>query len=375
MLRFRTSAWGWAVSVLLTTTLMTIPAARITRADGPKYESREIGEAIELLRQNGTRVSFYPTQFNPFGNGAAQPSSIAYDVDIHSLQPTSKNLSALLVIPRIDRLSLGENFLRDQTTWDTLAQLSEVSILSVKGDLQACDWENIARFPNLNQLNIIRATNLQPQHLWYLEDATQLTRLMLSIEGECEPYFDYLARLPQVHELSLTLSSKQPISLEGIEKLDQLRSLGIDSQQGRGNDLRSIGRLPQLNRLSLAHTFLSDEEMELFRPLNRVTSLNLYDCHLPDNQVEALEGMTALQRVNFSSNKMSDDVLKSLGKSPRIRQVVIRGSQITDAGLKHLYGTRTLQSLQLSATYVTQEGIESLRQARPSLNVIAPLKR
>lgn len=366
---FRTIAccWVWAVSVLL-----TIATVSISRADGPKYESPEIGEAIELLRHNGAAVSFYPTQFSPFGNAPTQQDSIAYSINIHSLKPTRENLSALLVIPRVDRLSLGSNFQRDQATWDMLVQMSEVSMLSLHGDLQDADLENIARYPNLNQLSITRAQNLQPQQLWYLEDATQLTRLTLSIEGECQPFFDYLARMPQVSDLALTLRSDQPVSLAGIGKLEQINSLSIDSLDLRGNDLREIGKLTQLDSLSLMRTFLSPAEMELFRPLNRLTSLTLFDCHFQGNPVDSLEGLTALERIHLSNNGMDDDVLESLGKLPRIRQIYVRGSKISDEGLKHLYRSRTLQTLQLSATQVTQEGIDSLRRARPSLNVIAP---
>ncbi len=351
-----------------------VPAQAL--ADGQRYESPEIGKAIQHLRQNGATVSFYPMQFMQLGNPFSAPrDEITYYVNIHSLVPTEENLAALLVIPKIDRLTVGPNFKRDQAAWDTLAQMSEITTLSISGDLQEFDLPNIARFTNLNSLTLLRANNLHAEDLWYLEELTELKRLSLTLNGDGAPYFDYLARLPNLDDLSLSLPSNHAVSLEGIQKLDRLVSLSIDAQEIRDNDLQAVGKLTQLNSLNLLRAFLRPEEMEIFRGLDKLTYLNLYRCHLKDNPVDALEGMTALERVQLSNNDMTDAVLKPLGKLPRIRYMYVRGSKVTDEGLEHLHKTRSLRMIQLSSTDITQAGVDALSKSLPTLQIIAPLKK
>ncbi|WP_158265282.1 hypothetical protein [Blastopirellula marina] len=344
-------------------------------ADGQRYESPEIGKAIEHLRQNGATVSFYPMQFMQAGNPFANREEITYYINVHSMIPTEENLAALLVIPKVDRLTVGPNFKRDQAAWDTLAQMSEITTLSISGDLQEFDLPNVARFANLNNLTLLRANNLDAEDLWYLEELTELSRLSLSLNSDGAAYFDYLARLPKLDDLSLSLPAGKPVSLEGIQKLDRLNSLSIDAQEILGTDLRAVGQLSQLNSLNLLRAILTPKDMEIFRELDKLTYLNLYRCHFKDNPVDAFEGLTSLERVQLSSNDMSDDILKPLGKLPRIRYMYVRGSKVTDQGLEHLHNARSLRMIQLSSTDITQAGVDSLAKSLPTLQIIAPLKK
>lgn len=344
-------------------------------ADGKRYESPEIGKAIEHLRQNGATVSFYPMQFAQLGNPFQSRDEVTYYVNVHSMAPTEENLAALLIIPKIDRLTIGPNFKRDQAAWDTLAQMSEITTLSISGDLQELDLPNIARFANLNSLTLMRANNLHPEDLWYFEELTGLKRLSFTLNGDGMPYFEYLSRLPQLDDLSISLPSGNPVSLEGIQKLDRLVSLSVDAQDIQGTDLQAVGQLTQLSSLNILRAFLRPEEMDIFRGLDKVTYLNLYRCHFKGNPVDAFEGMTALERIQLSNNDMTDEVLKPLGKLPRIRYMYVRGSKVTDAGLEHLHNTRSLRMIQLSSTDITQAGVDALAKSRPTLQIIAPIKK
>lgn len=349
--------------------------ALATRADGQQYESPEIKKAIEHLRQNGATVNFYSTQLGQLGNPFQAKQEVTYYINIHSMVPNQENLSALLVVPKVDRLSVGPHFKRDQVVWDTLAQLSEITTLSVSGDLQEYDLPNIARFPNVSTLTLQQVNNLNPEDLWYLEELTSLKRVSLSLEEDAAPYFDYLAKLPHLEDISLSLSMEKPVSLAGIQKLEHLVSLSIDAQDVPGTNLQEVGQLTQLTSLNLLRASLRPEEMEIFRGLNKVTYLNLFRCHFKDNPVDAFEGMTSLERIQLSSNNMSDAIFQPLSKLPKIRYMYVRGSKITDEGLAHLHKAKSLRMIQLSSTDITQAGVDALSKALPTVQVIAPLNK
>ncbi|RCS41261.1 hypothetical protein DTL42_22095 [Bremerella cremea] len=347
----------------------------LARADGQQYESPEIKQAIEYLRKQGATVNFYSTTLGRIGDPFRIKQEVTYYINIHSMVPNPENLAALLVVPKVDRLSVGPNFKRDQLAWNTLAQLSEITTLSISGDLQEYDLPNIARFSNLKTLTLQQANNLNPEDLWYLEELTSLKRVSLSLDEDGAPYFDYLARVPHLEDVSLSLSRDKPVSLAGIQKLEHLVSLSIDAQDVPGTDLQEVGQLSQLTSLNLLRTFLRPEEMEIFRGLNKVTYLNLYRCHFKDNPVDAFEGMTSLERIQLSSNDMTDAVFLPLSKLPKIRYMYVRGSKITDEGLAHLHKAKSLRMIQLSSTDITQAGVDALAKALPTLQVIAPLNK
>lgn len=337
-----------------------VPA--VAQADEREYESPEIRKAIQTLQKNGAHVDFYENY----------EESTSYYVNLYATKASDDNLQALLVLPRVERLWLGANFELSPRSWGTLTQLGELEHLHLFGDPTDDDLAQLALFTNLVSLQL-NGQRYTPQGLWYLEELTRLEQLSLKLDGDCEPYFTYLARLPNLSQLSVYDPDAKTASLNGIEKLKKLNTLAVNFGKIEGDALQSVADLPLLKNLTITNATFAEKDLDVFRKLRLLEHLSLHYCEFPDSNLEAFEGLEKLQHLSISNTNLIDEALAHLSKLPSLNYLHLNLTPITDEGLKHLHLARGLETLHLRSTEVTAEGVAALSAAVPNLRVIAPM--
>lgn len=331
-------------------------------ADDRDYESPEIRKAIQLLEKNGAHVQFYQNY----------DDQTSYYVNLYATKANPENLQALLVLPKIERLWLGANFELSPLTWSTITQLGELQHLHVFGSPTDADLMQIAQLSNLISLQL-GGNNFSPAGLWYLEELTLLEQLTLKIDGNCEPYFAYLARLPNLNQLSIYDPNSKEVSLKGIENFAALRTLSINFGHIPGSALKTIPQIASLKALTLTNVSFNGKDMEIFRKLKQLEHLNLHHCEFPSDNFTALEGLVNVQHMTISHSNLIDDAMTTLGGLPGLNYLYLNLTPITDTGLKNLKDAKGLETLHLRSTDVTQAGVDWLSEELPNLRVIAPL--
>ena len=148
-----------------------------------------------------------------------------------------------------------------------------------------------------------------------------------------------LAALAQCQHLTvLELPGHNIRSLEGVEWLPNLRTLDLSSS--RVEDIAPLARLPALTSLKLRHTRLAN--IDSLASVATLQHLDIAHTRVPD--ITALRGLTALQTLDLRATLVDD--LSALHQMSSLTQVVVQ---------------------RLS---VAPEAIESLRDARPELEIV-----
>ncbi|RCS41262.1 hypothetical protein DTL42_22100 [Bremerella cremea] len=352
-------------------------AVPLLQAEERKYESPEIRQAILHLQGNGARVHFNMPRTGAFRPANAQREkeySVPYTVNLYEMKATAENLSALLVLPQVERLYLSNEFDRSDRTWKTLSQFGELQHLSIMDSLKNEDIEHIAEFSNLQSLEI-RLGDVDSSYLWYLEELRNLQRLSIHVDGDDEASFTSLPNMPKLSQLILHLHGTKPVSLDGIENLKELRSLNVNARAIQGSELKGIAKLSHLQLLTLANAEFAASDLEMmFQQLKGLEYLNFTNCKLGTNDLSALKNLSKLQRLQVYNTPIDDDSLATLVDLPELNYMYVRGSDITDDGLKHLAKMPKLNRVYLYHTKVTPEGVKWINEQRPKMKVSAPVQ-
>jgi hypothetical protein len=121
--------------------------------------------------------------------------------------------------------------------------------------------------------------------------------------------------------------------------------------------------------MKIMHALDCYEPMYKVDANGRVTHLRLPWRHLPTAVLAEIGKLTELQAIELSGTTVTDEGLAQLADLQNLRSMSLVNTPITDGGLVHLEKLLSLQFVWLPKNRVTQAGVESLKRARPDMNV------
>lgn len=168
---------------------------------------------------------------------------------------------------------------------------------------------------------------------------------------------------PHIRRLLLELQTKKkygdfPVMLAF---LDMMRRWGADPDPG-GYSRMMAGFMAEGPEISVEEAIVF---RSLFQPGNR---LNLDGLAVSDEALAAIPD--SVEALAMANSPVTDAGIPHLLRLSRLTRLNLTGTQITDDGLVALRGLPNLQWVCVKRTQVTSGGVESLKAARPEVEIL-----
>jgi Leucine-rich repeat (LRR) protein/tRNA A-37 threonylcarbamoyl transferase component Bud32 len=263
------------------------------------------------------------------------------------------------------------------------------------------DLPQLQVFTNLKRLSLGRS-KVSDAGLVHLQPLTNLQGLGLYGTGLTGEGFVHLKALPNLKNLDLYIVRLTAAGYAQLSTLTNLEELNL-GQTNCAAYLAFLKPLTKLRLLSLLNSDVNDASLEHLGPLTNLTSLDLRNTHVTDAGLRHLKALTNLEVLHIGGNYQSgtgrnaafrDDGLVHLKSLANLKSLTLAGASVSDAGLIHLQGLTSLihlslqddslitdagimhleklpklKSLYIFQTKVTAAGAETLRKARPDIQI------
>jgi outer membrane protein assembly factor BamB len=142
------------------------------------------------------------------------------------------------------------------------------------------------------------------------------------------------------------------------------RSLQLHTAKIDDSDMPLIARLTELHDITLNNQPVTDAGLAHISKLMDLRSLSLINTRITNDGLKHISGLTALENLFLRETAVSDAGLKHLSGLGAMRQLRLQGLDVTDAGLQHLAGLAELRLLFLEGTQIGDAGLAHLRDLK-----------
>jgi len=183
-----------------------------------------------------------------------------------------------------------------------------------------------------------------------------------------------LQDMTKLRSLMLDFTSVTDDQLAHLAKLKSLESVSLHrDKQLTGDGLVHLKGLTSLRELKFYSTPVDDRVLEHIKRLTSLEVLSLQSTRVTSAGLSRLAGLKHLKEL-FLPRQIGDEGLAHLRGLTALERLLLYSEDITDAGLGHLQDLPALRSLTLLSAKVTRNGVESLRAARPGLEIRVSLR-
>jgi hypothetical protein len=231
----------------------------------------------------------------------------------------------------------------------TAAQLTEVQILELDGDVTSDDLAVLERFPRLQVVEFGFAD--------VVDDRQQVSK---TVE---------LPRLPSLLGLNLEASFERRGVIRGLKELKSLEVLNLDRCELDEEALRDLGSLTKLRELSLAQSRMPNDSCRYFGNLNRLQRLVVTYTELDDESLGAISRLGDLRNLVLCGNTIPKGALRHLATLERLEVLNLASSTVTFNDISELQPLHHLQVLDLRHVPISDEQRNMLREWLPKCDI------
>jgi Leucine Rich repeat len=207
------------------------------------------------------------------------------------------------------------------------------------------ELRQVGQFSQLEQLQVVRGSEMTDAGLTNLEGLGKLRRVFLSGPGFTD------------------------VGLAHLEHLTRLRALGLSGCNITDEGLIHLGRLTNLEGLGLTDCKVTDAALVHLKGLTKLKALGLTNCPVTNAGLVNLEGLTNLQDIKLNGTNISDRGLVHLRNLTGLRFLSLVNTRVTDAGLKNLERHSRLAMVWLQGSQVTDAGEKEFQKALPKVKI------
>jgi Leucine-rich repeat (LRR) protein len=194
----------------------------------------------------------------------------------------------------------------------------------------------------------------------------------------------HLAHLPRLKLLSIGFSEPfrnnevnagvTDAGLVHLRGLAQLEYLDLEYTAITDAGLANIKGATQLEGLVLGHTQVTDAGLVHLRNMTRLKLLFFDGTAVTDAGMPVIiQEFPQLENLRVGETQITDAGLKDLQRLTRLTLLNLSGTQITNDSLLHLRELPQLEIVWLHHTKTTKKGRDTLRAAKPKLQVMSDL--
>jgi Leucine-rich repeat (LRR) protein len=264
---------------------------------------------------------------------------------------TDARMKQIAELSNLEELNLDVTEVSDVGLQE-LPRLKKLKVLSLSRDLgtdRGLITDNgirqIARLPELTQLNLNNNDGIQGKNIGELQKLTKLSQLDLTLTRVTGAWLRELSGLNELSALSL-------------------RQTGISDA-----DLKMLHEFKNLSDLNLSRTSVTDAGMKEVGRLAKLTSLRLGETKVGDAGIKELRGLAHLKRLDLVVTKVTDAAVGDLVELKGLEELNLIRTKVTDQNLNRLGGLPNLRVLQVSGTPVTAIGADNFRKQFPRVKV------
>lgn len=221
--------------------------------------------------------------------------------------------------------------------------------------------------PHLKGLSFARGPGVRPpvrltaKGLVHLGAVKQLERLQLDDVSFTDDALAPVASLTDLRELWLDLNERLTDRvLVHVAPLENLRVLRFHKADITDAGLLHIQRLTKLEDLQLGHSRVTDQGLAVIARFAELRTLDLQHTAVTDRGMEQLRGLKQLRWLCLNGTAVSGQVLASIEGLTELESFFAERTAIDDASLARLAGLTKLDALDLSGTKVTDAGMVHL---------------
>lgn len=273
----------------------------------------------------------------------------------------------------------GEGGHRDETDlgMERLARLPNLRMLFLSHTgVSDRGLQYVARFENLQSLDLDSCTNITSAGLVNLEQLRNLSELSLCDTRIGDDGLVHIEELTGLTELRLVNAAISDAGLANLSGLTRLRLLSLAgnsaiTQAGLGH----LAGMHELRNLYLSdNPRITDAGLAHLRDLTNLRSLFLDNTGITDAGMPHLSRLTELRELYLSNNPgITNATLTHLTGLTNLTVLSLyNNGRITDDAVPHLIQMKHLEFLDLHGTGITAEGLAKLRQALPDCKFNVP---
>lgn len=324
-------------------------------------------------------------------------------LNLFSCDISSEIFRKTIKLTNLRFLLLGETTITDIKTGE-IDQFSKLTYLNLSRT-KICDdtLKELVKLKKLQHL-VISETHVKGENFGLFSKLTHLTSLSLgesqitkksiellqktsisSLEISYLPitteWFDELALLPSLHELtifSLQLTDKEMVGVEklkalkklyisapkisnkscvSIGKIENLRELRLSDTQIDSKGVAELAKLIHLTHFDLSRSQVDDDASKHFLNFKKLHTLNLTHSKITNVFFEGWNKMNIVN-LNISNTQIKPEVASLLAKVNCIEDIDLSNTSIEDGDLAKLLKLPQLSRVNLFGTKTTKEGRE-----------------
>jgi Leucine-rich repeat (LRR) protein len=266
----------------------------------------------------------------------------------------------------------------------------QVIALNLRGtwvnDVELID---VARLPNLERLNLSH-TRISDEGVRNLKAATKIRELNLYYaEQITDQGMSAIKEWKMLKRLDLRGTRISNGTLEILSHMPQLEALGIANTQVTDSGMEYLTSLTNLKELALGRSRVGEADLSFLRMLPSLTQLDLSGARpippdmgnkrrripppsvMPQKTVDALAELPNLRKLKVGYSGISSSDLKELSKLQNVSRLGLEACpRVDDSAVAVLTQWKSLRYVDLQATQITPQGVETLRKAKPGLQIL-----
>jgi len=132
----------------------------------------------------------------------------------------------------------------------------------------------------------------------------------------------------------------------------------------------SVGKCKRLRWLDVTGSKVSAASITALKDCDRLKQLFLTRCLIDPSAFAAMNQLPVLEELDLTESNVSNRDLATLGRATKLKVLRLAATRVTAAAFPVIARMQHLEVLDLSLTNITPGAIASLKQARPSLNIV-----
>lgn len=259
----------------------------------------------------------------------------------------------------------------DASDLSSLPNLADLTTLSIRnqGSPKPEILAKVAACRRLRELDLTGSFANDDEMALILQ-IKELRSLVLNRGGITDAALETLGRHPHLEKLHLQLTAITDHGLASLSDAKALHDLDISKTRIMDRGLRHVSSLP-LRRLEARMTEIRDPGIEHLQALERLEHLDISSNRITDLGFSYLKGLPHLETLDVSSTSITDAGIDESDAFPSLKILTIRFCNLTDESLLRFAHYPALEQLDVTGTRVTPAGVAALRNAKPSLEIIA----
>jgi Leucine-rich repeat (LRR) protein len=282
------------------------------------------------------------------------------------------------VIRKIRALKGTVSFDQTKPEW-TVTKVSFVSFptydapgsrIQVTDDVLA----DLRSLPDLHELDLGGLCLSDKQLLRYLADLPELTTLSLWENRISDAGLENLKGLKKLSTLHLGSNHITDAGLKHFKEMKQFQSISLSGNPITSQGLANLAGQARLEHLHLEGTQVGDEGLSYLKDLHNLKRLGLDNTAVTDVGLAHLESLAGLQFLSLNGTKMTDAGMVHLSKMSQLQFLSLNGTKVTAEGLKRLKPLDRLRAIEATGTKITSDEADSLMKFMPAVVVSAGKK-